>query len=135
MPERLLGEGKRSLLGAGTSALQQPLMFPGIERSDELRKAYRQDLRQRVDAIYVNLGTIHSSLARVRANLRLTLCMGRSLRSSLRSGKPATWRRKAVRLKRYGRTKLERGSKRRAMRAQKHRPPPWEGNLMESRMR
>ncbi len=35
--------------------------FPGNERGKEPSKAYRQNLKQRDDAIYVNLGTVCGS--------------------------------------------------------------------------
>src|SRR5262245_25377119 len=60
-PELLSLMGKSSLAGTGEPALYYTLVFPGLERGSEPCKAYRQDLRQRVDAIYVNLGTIHGS--------------------------------------------------------------------------
>ena len=35
--------------------------LPGNEQGKELSKAYRQNLKQRDDAIYVNLGTVCGS--------------------------------------------------------------------------
>jgi len=40
--------------------------FPGGERGNEPSQAYRQDLKQRADAIYVNLGTMQDSPKRSR---------------------------------------------------------------------
>ena len=40
--------------------------FPDNERGDEPSQAYRQNLKQRVDAIYVNLGTMQSFPTRRR---------------------------------------------------------------------
>ena len=37
---------------------------PGNERGKEPSEAYRQDLPQRIDAIYVNLGTLYGSPSR-----------------------------------------------------------------------
>ena len=86
--------------------------------------AYRWNLRQVADETSMNLGTTYSSPLGSRC-LRPMLYVGRSLRSSPRWGKPITWRREAVRLKRYGQTKPERGCMYRATKAQKHRPPLW----------
>jgi len=61
IPDLLSRMDKSSLAGTGEPALYYTLVFPGIERGNEPGKAYRQDLQQRVDAIYVNLGTIHGS--------------------------------------------------------------------------
>src|SRR5882672_8174584 len=47
------------------------------------------------------------------------LCKGRSLRSSLRLGKPATWQRKAVRNRSQRQTKPEQGRMSQAMMTQK----------------
>ena len=57
--------------------------------------AYRWNLRQVEDETSMNLGTICSSPTGSR-RLRPMRYMGRSLRSSLRWGKPITWRRETV---------------------------------------
>jgi hypothetical protein len=57
--------------------------------------AYRWNLRQVADETSMNLGTTYSSPTGSRC-LRPMLYVGRSLRSSLRWGKPITWRREAV---------------------------------------
>ena len=57
--------------------------------------AYRWNLRQVEDETSMNLGTIYSSPYGSRC-LRPMLYVGRSLRSSLREGKPLTWRRETV---------------------------------------
>jgi hypothetical protein len=57
--------------------------------------AYRWNLRQVVDETSMNLGTTYSSPQRSRC-LRPMLYVGRSLRSSLREGKPLTRRRETV---------------------------------------
>ena len=57
--------------------------------------AYRWNLRQVVDETNMNLGTTYSSPTGSRC-LRPMLYVGRSLHSSLRWGKPITWRREAV---------------------------------------
>ena len=59
--------------------------------------AYRRSLKQLADDTDMNLGTVYSSPVGSRC-LRPMLCAGRSCRSSLRWGKPTTWRRAAVRL-------------------------------------
>jgi len=59
--------------------------------------AYRWNLRQVEDETSMNLGTIYSSPNGSRC-LRPMLYVGRSLRSSLRWGKPITWRRETVKL-------------------------------------
>ena len=48
--------------------------FPGNERGDEPSQAYRQDLRQRVDATYVNLGTMQGSPTGVGQPATNALC-------------------------------------------------------------
>lgn len=57
--------------------------------------AYRWNLRQVVDETGMNLGTTYSSPYGSRC-LRPMLYVGRSLRSSLREGKPLTRRRETV---------------------------------------
>ena len=79
------------------AALHNLSLSSGGERGNEPCQAYRQDLIQRADVTYVNLGTMFGSPSVEWASLRLMPNMGRSLRSSLRPGKPVTWRRKAIR--------------------------------------
>jgi hypothetical protein len=57
--------------------------------------AYRWNLRQVANETGMNLGTTYSSPYGSRC-LRPMLYVGRSLRSSLREGKPLTWRRETV---------------------------------------
>src|SRR5512144_36065 len=70
---------------------------PGHEQGNEPSQAYRQNLRPCDDTLRVNLGTQSVSPTRELASLWLMADWGRSLRSSLRWGKPTPWRRKAVR--------------------------------------
>jgi hypothetical protein len=49
-----LGSMHKSLMGKEDGTPRQP-GFPGDERGSEPSQAYRQDLKQRDDAIYVNL--------------------------------------------------------------------------------
>ena len=58
--------------------------------------AYRWNLRQVEDDTSMNLGTVYSSPDNWSRCLRPMLYAGRSLRSSLREGKPLTWRRETV---------------------------------------
>ncbi len=57
--------------------------------------AYRWNLRQVEDETSMNLGTTYSSPMGSRC-LQPMLYVGRNLRSSLREGKPLTWRRETV---------------------------------------
>ena len=58
--------------------------------------AYRWNLRQVEDETSMNLGTTYGFPANGSRCLRPMLYVGRSLRSSLREGKPLTWRRETV---------------------------------------
>lgn len=69
------------------SALQRPPDFPGNERGNEPSKAYRQDLPQRADVTYVNLGTLVGAPDMELVSLRLMPTRGRSLRSSPQSAR------------------------------------------------
>ena len=87
---------------AALPRLPQP---PDSKQGDEPSKAYRQDLKHRDDAIYLNLGTTYErdgnpsacSPEKESVSLRPMPYVGRSPRSSQRQGKPATGRRGAVR--------------------------------------
>jgi len=87
------GTGK-SDLGRNTGLQNNPQSpITSLAKSQAL--AYRWNLRQVEDETSMNLGTIYSSPNGSRC-LRPMLYVGRSLRSSLRRGKPVTWQREAV---------------------------------------
>lgn len=60
LPEHLLAWQVQSRKDKEDSIPSHPV-FPGNERGDEPSKAYRQDLPQRGDATYLNLGTTSDS--------------------------------------------------------------------------
>lgn len=83
--------------------------IPGSGWENVSCKGYRQCLRYYVDETDVNLGTVLSSLCKESG----LVCgymdkTGRSFRSSLRQGKPVTWRRETVRLQCKVKCKLSR---------------------------
>ena len=87
------GAGKSRLDRSAGLQIEPQSPITSLAKSQVL--AYRWNLRQVVDEANMNLGTTYSSPFGSRC-LRPMLYVGQSLRSSLRWGKPITWRREAV---------------------------------------
>ena len=75
------------------------IFITGSERENDSCKGYRQYLRHYDDDTDVNLGTTLICLRNLEIRLVCghMIKVGRSFRSSLRQGKPATWRRETDR--------------------------------------